>query len=101
MSQTDALKLLIGMLNASAAVFAGAPVGGIPDGARLAAVAVAAACGFGLLFMDKIGKEPDDEPKRRRPVKSLAAEVTGLTPAQRRQLRIEVEALDAREGADR
>lgn len=68
MTQKDALALCLGMINAACGIIAAAPAGEIPYAARLIAMAIVAACGFGLLFMDKLGKEPDEKPKKRKPL---------------------------------
>lgn len=86
MSQKDALALCIGMLNAFAGVIAAAPVGEIPYGARLIALAVVAACGFGLMFVDKIGKPPEEKPlakARRRSPAAMADDFMEMAPADR------------------
>lgn len=66
MSQKDALALCIGMVNAFAGVVVAYQAPDLPPMVRLLFAALVAACGFGLMFLDKIGKAPDDEPKPRR-----------------------------------
>ena len=54
MSTMNTIKLALGLLNAFAGVIAGTAQD-IDPGVRLVCVALVAACGFGLMFMEKLG----------------------------------------------
>lgn len=79
MSTMDAIKLALGLLNAFAGVIAGTAQD-IDPGVRLVCVALVTACGFGLMFMERIG---GDQKRRLDPDR--------LTAAQTRQVADELE----------
>ena len=82
----DALKLVLGMVNAfvvSVAAFQGDE---LPTLARVLLTGVGVACGFGLMFMEKVGKRGDETARRRRKPTPLevAGQIEDMTPEQRR-----------------